>query len=185
MFLRLPCGSQLYRNQRMKYYVLLFLTFLLSLNVSCTQKKKNANATIEVLDQFSELQAMIDAGDHDVLVLNFWSTSCAPCLKEMPHFNKLNAEYRDKKVKILLVSLEKAKRLDTHIHPFVKKLAIIPEVVVLTDPNYNIWTDKINTSWYGALPATLIIKGEQRNFRFGSYETYKELQVDVDRFLQQ
>ena len=162
-----------------------FVGFLLLILISsCSSKEKNANATIEVLDRFSELQAMIDAGDHEVLVLNFWSTTCAPCLKEMPHFNKLNADYRDKKVKILLVSLEKAKRLDTHIHPFIKKLGIVPEVLVLADPNYNLWTDKIDTSWYGALPATLIVKGEQRNFRFGSYETYEELQNDVDSLLQ-
>jgi len=170
-------------NHQMKYCLPIFLAFFISLNVSCTSKEKNVNTTIEILDQFSELQAIIDAGDHDVLVLNFWSTTCAPCLKEMPHFNKLNAEYQSRKVKIILVSLEKAKRLDSHIYPFVKKLGIIPEVAVLTDPNYNIWTDKIDTSWYGALPATLILKGEQRKFRFGSYESYEELQADVDGLL--
>lgn len=167
----------------MKYTLPKLLVVILILVSSCTTKEKNPNATIEVLDQFSELQAIIDAGDHDVLVLNFWSTTCAPCIKEMPHFNKLNVEYSKKKVKILLVSLEKATRLDSHIYPFVKKLGIIPEVVILTDQNYRIWTDKIDESWYGALPATLIIKGEQRKFRFGSYETYKELQTDVNELL--
>lgn len=150
---------------------------------SCKPKETHDNTTIEILDQFSELQAIIDAGDHDVLVLNFWSTTCAPCIKEMPHFNKLNAEYSNKRVKILLVSLEKTTRLETHIYPYVQKYGIVPEVMVLKDQNYRIWTDKIDESWYGALPATLIIKGEQRKFRFGSYETYKELQTDVDEFL--
>jgi thiol-disulfide isomerase/thioredoxin len=154
-------------------------------NTACNSGKTNPNATIEVLENFSELQNLIDTGDHEVLILNFWSTTCAPCIKEMPYFNTLNSTYGDKKVKILLVSLEKAKRLDTHIYPFVKKLAIVPEVVVLTDPNYNIWTDNIDTSWYGALPATLIIKGDKRKFRFGSYETYEELQTDVEALLQQ
>ncbi len=167
----------------MKYSLAIYLAFLVSLNVSCTSKERSVNATIEVLGQFSELQAMIDAGDHEVVILNFWSTTCAPCIKEMPHFNKLQTEYQSKKVRIILVSLEKAKRLETHIHPFVKKLGIIPEVVVLTDPNYNIWTDKIDTSWYGALPATVMLKGEKRKFRFGSYKTYQELQTDVDELL--
>lgn len=158
---------------------------MLILISSCKPKGTHDNTTIEILDQFSELQAIIDAGDHDILVLNFWSTTCAPCIKEMPHFNKLHAEYRDKKVKIILVSLEKATRLDTHIYPFVEKLGIIPEVFVLADPNYNIWTDYIDTSWYGALPATLIRKGDQRKFRFGSYKTYEELKADVDKVLGQ
>ena len=167
----------------MKYTLPKLLVVILILVSSCTAKEKNPNATIEVLDQFSELQAIIDAGDHDVLVLNFWSTTCAPCIKEMPHFNKLNVEYSKKKVKILLVSLEKATRLDSHIYPFVKKLGIIPEVVILTDQNYRVWTDKIDKSWYGALPATLISNGEERNFKFGSYESYEELRSDVDELL--
>ena len=81
------------------------------------------------------------------------------------------------------MSLEKASWLDTHIYPFVKRLGINPEVVVLTDPNYNVWTDHIDTSWYGALPATLILKGDQRNFRFGSYKTYEELKADIEKVL--
>jgi len=169
----------------MRYFVTLLFAAIFIGNISCNSEESNPNATIEVLETFSELQALIDAGDHEVLVMNFWSTTCAPCIKEMPHFNTLNTTYGGKKVKILLVSLEKAKRLDTHIYPFVKKLGIVPEVVVLTDPNYNIWTDNIDTSWYGALPATLITKGEKRKFRFGSYETYDELQADIEGLLQQ
>ncbi len=151
--------------------------------LSCKPIETNPNATIEVLETFSELQALINDKDHELTVLNFWSTTCAPCIKEMPHFNKLNSEYSNKNVGILLVSLEKATRLETHIYPYVQKYGIAPEVMVLKDQNYRIWTDKIDESWYGALPATLIIKGEQRKFRFGSYETYKELQTDVDELL--
>ncbi len=169
----------------MKYTLPLVAAGLLILILSCKPIDTDPNATIEVLETFSELQAMINDEDHELTVINFWSTTCAPCLKEMPHFNELEAAYRDKKVKILLVSLEKETRLDSHIYPFVEKLGIIPEVVVLTDANYNVWTDEIDTSWYGALPATLILKGGQRNFRFGSYKTYEELQADVDKILAQ
>ncbi|MBT8298853.1 MAG: TlpA family protein disulfide reductase [Maribacter sp.] len=167
----------------MKYILSIVAICLLVLSLSCKSKEEPFNSTIEVIAEFSELQTLINAQDHEVLVMNFWSTTCAPCIKEMPHFNTLNTSYDDKKVKILLVSLEKAKRLDTHIYPFVKKLGIVPEVVVLTDPNYNIWTDNIDTSWYGALPATLITKGDKRKFRFGSYESYEELQADVEELL--
>jgi len=169
----------------MKYTLPLVAVSFSIFILSCRPIETNPNATIEVLETFSELQAIIDAGDHDVLVLNFWSTTCAPCIKEMPHFNKLNTEYSHKNVGILLVSLEKAMRLETHIYPYVQKYGIVPEVMVLKDQNYRIWTDKIDESWYGALPATLIIKGEQRKFRFGSYKTYEELKADVDKVLEQ
>ena len=169
----------------MKFTLSLMAAGLLSLILSCKPIETDPNATIEVLETFLELQAMINDKDHEVTVLNFWSTTCAPCLIEMPHFNELETAYRDKKVKILLVNLEKETRLDNHIYPFVQKLGIIPEVMVLTDPNYNVWTDNIDESWYGALPATLILKGDQRNFKFGSYKTYEELKADVDKILTQ
>ena len=81
------------------------------------------------------------------------------------------------------MSLEKASRLDTHMYPFVKRLEINPEVVVLTDPNYNVCTDHTDKNWYGALPATLILEGDQRNFRFGSYKTYEELKADIEKVI--
>ena len=89
----------------MKYTLPLVAAGLLILILSCKPIDTDPNATIEVLETFSELQAMINDEDHELTVINFWSTTCAPCLKEMPHFNELEAAYRDKKVKILLVSL--------------------------------------------------------------------------------
>lgn len=167
----------------MKFNLLVLLAGLFVLNVSCTSKEKDPNATIEVLETYTELQTMIDDKDHEITVLNFWSTTCAPCIKEMPHFNKLDSVFKDKNLKVILVNLEKTKRLQSHIYPFVKKHGIQPEVVLLNDPNYHIWTDNIDTSWYGALPATLILKGDKRNFKFGSYESYKELKADVEKVL--
>lgn len=169
----------------MKFTLPLVAAGFLLLILSCKPKGVGYNDTIEILEQFSELQTIIDSKDHEVLVLNFWSTTCAPCIKEMPHFNKLETAYLDKNVKILLVSLEKVTALETRIYPFVKKHGIIPEVVVLKDQFYTKWTDKIDEAWYGALPATLIIKNEKRKFRFGAYDSYEELQSDVDGVLMQ
>ncbi|WP_041346993.1 TlpA family protein disulfide reductase [Niastella koreensis] len=33
-----------------------------------------------------------------VVVLNFWFTSCSPCIREMPHLNELVAQYSGKEV---------------------------------------------------------------------------------------
>lgn len=165
----------------MKHFLpLLILTLLIS---SCKPKETDKNATIEILDQFSELQSIIDAEGDGLLVLNFWSTFCPPCIKELPHFKRLESEYQDKNLRVLLISLDDVKQLESRVYPFVKKNKIRQEIMVLKDQNYTKWTEKIDESWYGALPATLIIKGKTRHFRFGSYETYNDLNSDVEKVL--
>ena len=161
-----------------KWSSLLFVIFLIG---ACTAPAKDCNENIEVLELFSDLQSIIDAQESEVLLLNFWATTCPPCLKEMPHFNQLAAENTDDKIKVLLVSTDRARDLDSRVYPFVKRLEIKPEVLLMKDQNYSNWTEKIDSSWYGALPATLIIKGDQRNFKFGSYESLEELQADIDK----
>lgn len=152
---------------------------LLLLSFNCKSSKVDYNSTIEVLEHFSDLQSIIDAEEKSPLVINFWATSCPPCIKEMPHFSQLEREQDD--LKVLLVSLDEVKDLNSRVYPFVAKYNITPEVVVLKDQNYSAWTDKIDTSWYGALPATLIIKaGNKRKFKFGSYESFEELAEDVN-----
>lgn len=164
----------------MKYVFPLLIVILI---ISCKPKETDKNVTIEILDAFEELQAIIDSNADNVLVLNFWSTYCPPCIKEMPHFNQLKMEYQNRNIRILLISLDDVLQLDARIYPFVNKYNIEQEVMVLKDQNYTKWTEKIDKSWYGALPATLIIKGKNRNFRFGSYETYNDLKLDIEKML--
>jgi len=90
-------------------------------------------------------------------VINFWATWCAPCVKELPYFEKLNQKYTDKKVKVILVSQDFSKQLEKKLKPFLEKNKLQSEVLVLIDPDANSWIDKVNPAWSGAIPATVII----------------------------
>ena len=160
----------------MKYCFLLLLTFAY---ISCNVKVDNHNDVIEIIDDFSLLQKRLDSDTSKIWVVNFWATTCPPCIKEMPHFKDLQAQYDTDELKVLLVSLDSPKSHEKRVVPFVKKHNIIPEVTHLTDDNFSAWTDKVDASWFGALPATLIIKGEKRYFKFGMYEIKKELEDAV------
>jgi len=35
--------------------------------------------------------------------INFWATWCAPCIKEIPYYEQLGEQYREEKVKVLMV----------------------------------------------------------------------------------
>ncbi|MDY0342498.1 MAG: TlpA family protein disulfide reductase [Lentimicrobium sp.] len=121
--------------------------------------------SIQVVD-FEQLQSRLELRNDTTYVVNFWATWCLPCIKEMPAFQQLHKEYASEKVKVLLVSLDFIKHIDSRLIPFIEKHQLSPEVIVLNDPDANAWIDKVSPDWSGALPATLIFN---RNFR-GFYE---------------
>jgi thiol-disulfide isomerase/thioredoxin len=58
------------------------------------------------LDEGGEEVALGDfAGD--VVVLNLWATWCAPCRREMPSLDRLQAELREKGLRVVALSLDR------------------------------------------------------------------------------
>jgi thiol-disulfide isomerase/thioredoxin len=92
-----------------------------------------------------------------VYIINFWATWCAPCVQELPEFNDLKARYEGKNVKVLLVSLDFKEDYPMKLGTFLQRKRITPEVVWLTDTNPNEFIPKVDNSWGGSIPATLII----------------------------
>lgn len=45
------------------------------------------------------------------LIVNFWATWCAPCIKELPHFEKIKRKYGDDVVFLLISEEDPAKIL--------------------------------------------------------------------------
>lgn len=108
---------------------------------------------------------MAEKGDH-IKVINFWATWCAPCIKELPLFEALTAK-GDSNIKVTLVSMD----LDLDPNPekvykFMKRRNIQSKVLLLKEPNPNSWIDKVDKSWSGALPATLIINSATGKRKF-------------------
>ena len=60
-------------------------------------KLRNLHGNLEGLDDYRD----------KVVVLNFWATWCAPCLEEMPTFERLYRRYRSQGLTVLAVSLDK------------------------------------------------------------------------------
>ncbi len=53
--------------------------------------------------------------------INFRATWCIPCIKEIPYFEQLGEQYREEKVKALMVSLDMADQLKGRLIPFMEK----------------------------------------------------------------
>ena len=99
-----------------------------------------------------------------VVVINFWATWCVPCVKELPNFEKLNDEYKNENLKVLLVNLDYKSKLNSSVLPFIKKNRIKNEVFMLNEPDPEVYINRIDPSWSGALPATLMLKDKRRKF---------------------
>ncbi|MDZ4716757.1 MAG: TlpA disulfide reductase family protein [Cytophagales bacterium] len=106
-----------------------------------------------------------------VQVINFWATWCGPCLKELPLFEKLNGERSD--IRILLVSLDMDLDPDPQkVRSFVARKKLKSTVIILDERNPNEWIDKLEKSWSGAIPATLVINNKTGKRRFVERELH-------------
>lgn len=131
---------------------------------------------------FSGIEKLLKKKNDTTYVVNFWATWCVPCVEELPNFEKLNADYKDKKVKVILVSIDFPKMVESNLLPFIKKHNLKSEVVHLNDPDANSWINKVDPSWSGAIPATVIYKNDKRNFYEKSF-AFEELEAAVKKVL--
>lgn len=133
----------------MKRFVVAVVVFL------CSQWGFAQQVPVIKIDQ---IQNMLSKNNDTLYVLNFWATWCAPCVEELPHFEQINKEFSAKKVKVILVSMDFKGKLESKLIPFVSKNKIKSTVVLLDEPDYNAWIDKIDPAWSGAIPATILSK---------------------------
>lgn len=97
-------------------------------------------------------------------VINFWATWCSPCVKEIAYFEQLHRDQGHEKLKVILVSLDFMNQLERRVVPFLEEKGISAQVNIMTDTDYNAWIDRVDPSWSGAIPATLIYRGDRRVF---------------------
>jgi len=96
-----------------------------------------------------------------IYIINFWATWCGPCVKEIPMFNSLQERYAGKPVKIILVSVDFKNDYPSKIEKFIKKKKLTPEVVWFSETNANEFIPKIENTWQGSIPATLVLQPGQ------------------------
>ena len=96
-----------------------------------------------------------------IIILNFWASWCAPCIKEFPNLLKINDEYKDSTILIALSS-----DLDQNaITKFINKMEAsqnvnfeAPNIFIAHDEDQKITAKLFNTF---KLPETIIIDQNQ------------------------
>lgn len=134
----------------------------------------------------AQLSAWRSGASDTVYVLNFWATWCAPCVAELPHFEKLTAEYAQKPVRVVLISTDFRRDVDRRLKPFVERQALKSQVVFLDEKTPNDWIDLIAPEWSGAIPATLVVRPKAKFERFFERQLrYEDLEKAVQEALSQ
>ena len=139
----------------------------------------SSNYTIEVVD-FNGLYGKIDLSDNKTYVINFWATWCAPCVKELPYFEEVNKEFKDKNTEVILVSLDFPSQIETKLKPYLKRNKIKSRVILLDDSKMNTWVPKVSEQWDGGIPATLIVNASNYNFYPKPFKK-EELYVEINK----
>ena len=152
----------------MRYFLLSFILFWGFLTTA---------QNVSVVN-YTQLEKLWSNSDDTVYVVNFWATWCVPCVEELPGFYKVNDEFSDKPFKMILVSLDFPQHVNSRVIPFIKKNNIKPTVVVLDDDD-NVWINKVNTSWDGSIPVTLVVSKNATDFIDHSIE-YEDLRTFVE-----
>jgi thiol-disulfide isomerase/thioredoxin len=126
----------------------------------------SSGITGQVLTEIDKegLLAITGRENDTTYVVNFWATWCSPCVKEIEYFEEVHRLNQGHPLKVLLVSLDFPNQAEKRVIPFLKEKEITAQVVLMTDLNYNEWIDHVDTSWSGAIPATLIFNKDQRIF---------------------
>ena len=159
----------------MKSFFLLFY-ILLFLSVSIYAQGIKAYSADDVIHRCSSKDT--------VYIINFWATWCVPCVQELPEFNKLENMYAGKPVKVLLVSLDFKEDHTYKLQSFLDRKHITPEVVWLSDTDPNVFEPKIDNSWQGSIPATVIVqRGKQFKKFIEGMITEEEVSAIVDKEL--
>jgi len=159
-----------------KIIVLLFIGFTGFSQQLSKEKRVYKEGSIEVKSyDYQNLNLLLQPEDGIFYVVNYWATWCAPCIKELPYFEQLHENYKDKNVKVILVSLDFPKKVQSNLLSFMKRKQLKATVVHLDDPDANSWIEKVASEWSGAIPATLIYDKNQKNFYEQSF-TYEALE---------
>ena len=156
---------------------LLFSILLVAFSITQTTAQ-----SIRII-RFEALQKLYEQPTDTVYVVNFWATWCRPCVAELPNFELLHRNNQYKKVKVLLVSMDFAKDLLSKVQPFVKKKQLKSTVLLLNESDTNRFIDRVEPTWSGALPATLMVNNARQKRKFFEKEmSYELLTKEIQAF---
>lgn len=97
--------------------------------------------------------------DHP-LIINMWATWCAPCVEEIPWFNKILKHQADTSIELILVSLDFEDKYETAIAKFLEKNPTNATLYWLDETKADYFCPLLDKNWSGNIPVTLFLNNK-------------------------
>lgn len=157
--------------------VLLTVLLLFAATAISAQSDYKPAPPFKLKDLVGEEVALKDLVGGGPILISFWATWCKPCLKELPHLQKLYEEFGERGLKLLAISLDSPRSL-SKVRSFIKGYRYT--FTVLLDPN-----KKVSRKFMvRAIPYTFLLnpQGEivySRAYRPGVEETLRKMVMEM------
>ena len=135
--------------------------------------------------KLSDLQAAIANADKPT-IFNFWATFCKPCIEEIPYFQELTKKYESAGVQLVLISLDLSEAYPKQIASFATKFKFDAPVKFLDETNADLFCPVVDSSWSGAIPASLFVNNKTGYRKFYEEQiSKKKLENEIQSMVKQ
>ena len=121
---------------------------------------KPSSAQVIPAWKITDFLKYIDSSSEKILVVNFWASFCKPCVAEIPSFISISEEYKNRGVRLLLLSLDVPSAYPVKVKSFVRVNNFNTNIAWLNESDAEYFIPKIDSSWSGSIPSTLMISKE-------------------------
>tara|TARA_B100000614_G_C14469307_1_gene461828 strand:+ start:321 stop:830 length:510 start_codon:yes stop_codon:yes gene_type:complete len=115
----------------------------------------NSELKLKIIDAEGIVKQVQSHKQQEVVLLNFWATTCAPCIEEIPMILELADKYEEEGFRVYFAStdwLENKKKVVRFLEKHdIKGISFLKE-----EGNDFEFINAINKEWSGALPFTII-----------------------------
>ena len=126
----------------------------------------------------ADLKTAIDTSTGPT-IFNFWATFCKPCIAELPYFQKAANDYKQKGVRLVMVSLDLKEAYPKTIASFVLKRKLTSPVVFVNESNADLLIPAVDSGWSGSIPASLFIN-RSKGYRHFLEEELSPQKLDAE-----
>lgn len=110
-------------------------------------------------------------------ILNFWASWCAPCMEEMPSLLAMARQYGDS-LELVLISLDFKTAFPDKLNSFVSSKKLAGTQYWLDESDADYFCPLIDSTWTGAIPATLFIN-QSTGHRYFAEKQLSSSEIDA------